>query len=740
MKRPLIWFSTAFAGGCGLALFGVSVPFVAAVLVLLASVLVGKMVFQALPVCVLFAGLICGLMYTTAYHRYIIEPVSELQGLSQRMTVTATGYAVQYEDSQRIAVRVDGSAMGVKINFRTLAYLPLTEEEIKPGDAITGKFEFYHSGLREGFDRESYYRSQGYFVLASVNRESEITVTPPERRPLSYYPKQFAQQLRDVFAQHGTERQASFWNALVTGDRSGLTTADKDHLRKAGLSHVIALSGLHVGFLVSLLLFICGKKIGTALGIPVLIAFYLMVGWSPSVVRACIMYGILLLSFWVKRQNDSMNSLFAALLLILLILPDSLASVSLQLSFAATFGILCFASRVRYQLALPKRVPNPVRRMYAVLMNTIVCTISSTVITAPILLYHFGYLSVFSALSNVLALWAVSLVFPLLFAGGIAGLFAPKVAAVLLMPAGALTDYILWVSDRTADIPYGLLYCENHVDFCVAVLFSALAALLLWKGNRILLAAGLPLVVLTVAGISIWRGTAAQNNLRISVLPEGSGQAIVVSCGEQAALIDCSGSGYHNAAEDVVAYLDWYGIDSLDLVIITSVDLGHARNVSQLFREVPIGRVILPQKNRENKEPYPEVIQTLEALDISYQKLAPESETAVGDTSLGLSILGIIERKLVVRIKSDDQDIVTVHALTQNMLLELTDEMPLDCDTLLVSGGFSDETEKLEELLRRIAPTQIVVQSGWKSGTDYGGIPIINPYYTGQIDWEIERD
>ncbi len=740
MHRPLIWFSAAFAVGCGLALFGASVPLIAAVLVLAASIVVGKLVSPALPACVLLAGLSCGLTYTNAYHSYITDPVSELEGLSQRMTVTATNYAVQYENNQRIEVRVDGADVGLKTGFRTLVYLPLTEEEIKPGDKITGKFEFYISGLREGFDREGYYRSQGYFVLASVNKETKITVTPPEHRPLSYYPKLLAQNLRSVFAQYGTERQAAFWNALATGDKSNLTTADRDHLRKAGLSHVIALSGLHVGFLISLLLFVFGRKLGTALGIPALIAFYLMVGWSPSVVRACIMYGILLLGFWVRRQSDSMNSLFAALLLILVMLPDSLTSVSLQLSFAATFGILCFASRIQRLLALPKRVPKPIKRLYRVLSGTAACTVSSTVITAPILLYHFGYLSVFSVLSNLLALWAVSLVFPLLFIGGIAGLFVPAAAAVLLTPAGWLTDYILWVSDRTAEFPYGLLYCENHTDFAFAIALSAIAALLLWKGSRRVLAAGVPMLVLAVVGISVWRGTAAQNDLRISVLPEGSGQAIVVCCGEQAALIDCSGSGYHNAAEDVAAYLDWYGIDSLDLVILTSVDLGHARNVCELLCEIPVERVILPQINRENKEPYPEVIQTLEALHISYEKLAPGTESAIGDTSLGLSVLGTIERKLVVRIQSEDQDIVTVHALTQNMLLELTDQTPLNCDTLLVSGGFSENTEKMEELLRRIAPAQIVLESGWESGTDYCGIPIVNPYYTGQIDWKTERD
>ncbi len=738
MRRPLIWFSAAFALGGGAVLaFDAAIPAFVMVLLLVAVGLVGRWQARLLPVCVLMAGLLCGIGYTTAYHHYITDPVSALDGESERLTVTAVDFATQYEENQRVEVRVNGADIGCA-SFRTLIYLPLTDEEIVPGDMITGKVEFYVPTQREGFDRKSYYLSRGYAVLAVI--DGSISVEAPAHRPLSYYPKQLARSLRTVFQNVGTERQAAFWSALTTGDRSGLTTMDTDHLRKAGLSHVIALSGMHVGFLISLLLFVFGKRVGTALGIPVLIAFYLMVGWSPSVVRACIMYGIVLLSFWMKRQADSINSLFLALLIILILMPDALTSVSLQLSFASTFGILCFASRIEGLLALPKRFPKLPRRLIQILLGSVICTICSTVFTAPILLYQFGYLSVFSALSNLLALWAVSLVFPLLFIGGVTGLFAPGIASLIFLPAAYLTDYIYWVADCVAALPYGLLYCENTTDIVFAVCLCVLAAALLWKAKKRTLMISLPLLVAFVTAVSIWRGVTGQNDLRIAILPEGSGQAIVVSCGEQAALIDCSGSGYHNAAEDVAEYLDWWGIDSLDLVVLTSVDLGHARNICELLDAVPAEQVVLPEVNREDKEIYADLMQTLTKNTISYEKLSPNAETAVGDASLGLSVLGGVERKLVVRIRSEDQDILVVHALTQNMLLELTDQISLDCETLVVSGGFSEDTDEMTELLNRLAPMRIVLENGWTSGADYNGIPILNPYEIGEINWKTVRD
>lgn len=740
MQRPLIWFSGAFAVGVGGVLCGIQLPVLAAAILFVIGIAAAIVLHRLRPLCLLLIGLAAGQLYTQAYHQLYTEPVAQLAGKSARITVTATEYPMQYDDSQRVEVRVSGVDVGISHSFRTLLYVPLTEQEIQPGDRITGRVSFYVSGLREGFDRESYYRGQGYAVLASIDKNASAEVTPPERRPFSYYPKKLAHALQGAYHAAGTERQAAFWCALVTGDRTGLSVSDTDHLRKSGLSHVIALSGLHVGFLISLLLLVCGRRIGTALGIPVLLLFYMMVGWSPSVVRACIMYGILLLGFWLKREADSLNSLFAALLVILLLLPDAMSSVSLQLSFAATIGILLLASRLQHALRLPKWCPGALGKLWSVLAGAAVCTVSSTVFTAPILLVQFGYLSAFAVFSNFAALWAVSLTFPLVVIGGLLYLALPAVGAVLLLPAGWLTNYIIWVSDGIASLPYGVLNCENTIDVVITIVFCVFSAVILRKGSKRMVLIALPVLIAAVISISVWRGMMDFDDLHISILPEGSGQAIIVSCGDNTALIDCSGSGYHNAAQDVAAYLDWRGIDALDLVVLTSVDLGHARNFCELVDTVAVEQVVMPAVNRENKEPYPAVMQAIAAHQITCRKIAPERETAIGDPTLGLSVLGGVERKLAVRIQSEDQNIAVLHALTQNMLLELTQQTTLHGDTIVVSGGFFDDANKLDTLLTRLAPRQIVLENGWTSGDDCSGIPILNPYVIGQIDWKTIRE
>ena len=740
MKRPLIWFSAAFAAGVALALRSFSLPWVLALTLLAGCFLFGWKWSAFRPACVLVAGVLSGLCYTQAYHAVIQAPCAALDGTSKSMIVEVTDFPKQYDTGQRVEIRVIGSRIGCPLNFRTLAYLPKTKQDIKPGDELTATFDFYIPNQTQGFDRASYYRSQGYAILAHVNEEFGMVVTAPSHRPLRYYPKAFAQALRAVYMQHGTERQAAFWRALTTGDRTALTTTDTDHLRRAGLSHVIALSGLHVGFLISMLLLLLGRKIGTYLGIPVLLAFYLMVGWSPSVVRACVMYGLILLAFALRKEYDSVNALFFALLLILLVLPDALLSVSLQLSFTSTLGILCFAWKYQHIFSVPKRMPRRLKNVYRGVMGSLGCSVSSAALTTPFLLYHFGYLSVFSIFSNLLALWAISLLFPLLFLGGILGTFSAPLAGIVLTPAAWLTNYVYQISDFFAAIPFGVLYCENTVDFLLSVLVSILMILMLWLANKRVLAICTPMITAVLIGVSLSRSNAAWDDWTVTVLSEGNGQAILVSCGDELALVDCSATGYHDAVEDIKQYMDWNNQQNIDLFILTSVDKSAARNASELLQEVPVDMVILPEENREKNAVYPKFMTTLREQNIPYDKTAPQNELQVGNPVLGLSVLGRTERKLVVRMQSEQQNIVTVRALTQKMLLELTEQYPLSCDTLLVAGSFTENADKMHEILQRICPNQLVIENGWNSKESYDGIPASNPYVSGTIIWKTVRE
>lgn len=739
MRRPMIWLSVPFAVGIAYYLYDSrTLPLKIAVPIVAAAVILGLWQKRLLPIALVVIGLLAGVGYGKWYDDMFQYPAEQYRDTTRYVTATVLDYAVQYEENQRVEVKIQGNDKTP--DFRTLLYVPLTEHELEPGDRISGEISFYIPTKQDGFERKIYYQSKGYWVLASMEKIQKLQTG---KHPLTYYPKWLSHCLQQIYSQHGTVRQAAFWRALIVGDRTQLTAIDQAHLRKAGLSHVIALSGMHVGFLVSILFVLFGKRIGTALGIPVLIVFASMVGWSPSVIRACIMYGIMMAGFWLKRQADSINSLFAALFFILLYLPNALQSVSLQLSFAATLGILLLCPKLYQAYSLSKRqkrkLPRLLQKLWYFVMGTVSCSIGATLLTVPILLYHFGNISAFSVLSNLLALWAVTAVFPIAAVGGIVGFFHAGIAQVILIPAGWLTNYIWSIADFSAALPYGILYYENKTDFAAAIVICVLAALVIYFASPNITAAAIPTLLILTAGISIYRGSISQDDLRISVLPEGSGQAILVTNGQYTTLIDCGSSGYHDPTADITEYMDWYGIESIDQIIVTAVDGAHVGGISSLLDAVSVKKVILPEENAK-PELYEALIQKFQKTDTAFRTIAPEKEMSIGRGELGISVLGYAKEKFIVRIQSEDQNVLIVHALTQKMLLDLTEQTRLTCDTLVISDSFLKDWQQSKELVKRFQPNLFILESGWQREEEIKDIPVLTADEVGQIDLKTARN
>ena len=103
----------------------------------------------------------------------------------------------------------------------------------------------------------------------------------------------------------------------------------------------------------------------------------------------------------------------------------------------------------------------------------------------------------------------------------------------------------------------------------------------------------------------------------------------------------------------------------------------------------------------------------------------------MGDS--GVSVLGGIERKLLVRIQAGKEDILIVHAATQNMLFDYLSEHTLSADRLVASAQITEDYGEMEQILGSIAPSEIVLGSGWESATKFAGIPVYNLYEHG--DW-----
>ncbi len=262
----------------------------------------------------------------------------------------------------------------------------------------------------------------------------------------------FKHTLTDRLSQIIPEPHASFLAGLLFGGSSGLSSALREDFSKTGTSHILAASGFNLS-LFTILFF--GWIVETPLGRRrgmfatfVLVWFYAILALATApVVRAAVMATVVLMSRWVRRRAWTPTLLLLPLALMLAWNPRLLLDdVGFQLSFVALFSLISLAPRlVSWFLWIPQTFQ---------MRTTIVCTLAASFSTAPILLWHFGSLSILSPFVNTLVLPLIPLAMGSAALGILASYIFVPIGTFLSLPAFLSSSWMLHVIHWFASIPF----------------------------------------------------------------------------------------------------------------------------------------------------------------------------------------------------------------------------------------------------------------------------------------------
>lgn len=244
--------------------------------------------------------------------------------------------------------------------------------------------------------------------------------------------------------------------ALTLGYKEDLDPDVKRHFQASGAAHVLAVSGLHTGILygIVLALLTLGGRVRPryenqlgriAMGTVVIVVMWVyarLTGMTPSVVRAVLMVSMVEIGRMIYRNSLTLNMIAAAAVLILLVRPADLWSVSFQLSFAATFSIVFFAREAERYFSRKAWREHWYGRLCSWIIGTIIVSIAAQLGTLPITMYYFGQISNYFLLTNLIVL-------PL---------------ASLLVPCGLITIALggSWCGVLIGKVSYGLAWILNH--------------------------------------------------------------------------------------------------------------------------------------------------------------------------------------------------------------------------------------------------------------------------------------
>ncbi|MGI6716724.1 MAG: ComEC/Rec2 family competence protein [Eubacteriales bacterium] len=364
---------------------------------------------------------------------------------------------------------------------------------------------------------------------------------------------------------------AAFVKAITVGDSSSISLSDYAAYSSAGIAHVLAVSGLHLSILVLSLYNLIRKltRNGIVLavcGVAFCILVSAMTGFSYSALRSAIMLSVFFIGRAAGRNSDSVTSLFAALFVLLILNPYSVASLSLQLSFLSALGIIVFSNIKPFS----KGVKTPGKSFLINYIYTpVMFSVSSFVFTLPVLVFALDRLSIISPVANIIA----ALMFPaILILSCIFALMA-FITPFLALPAAFgvkwLARIFIAVCKFLAGLPFSFIsthtpFISAGVVLCVCLIATSLIAGK--KPRKIIIPISAFSMVLVVAASIIAQNSVKSNTCRIIYRDTLKGFAVYVSGNEGSVFIDY---GSASLGDDLV-FLS--GDTECDVLIFTKYD------------------------------------------------------------------------------------------------------------------------------------------------------------------------
>lgn len=500
------------------------------------------------------------------------------------------------QDSVRFLFRIERlSQAGEPVDFHALVRLSWYRDapQLAAGQAwrLALRLKPPHGFVNPGgFDYERWLFQQGISATGYVRHhdENRLLDEGPGFDWLNRWRQRLRQRLQEALGED--ELAAALVQALVLGDRSGLTPAQWEVFSRTGTNHLIAISGLHVGLLAGFVFLLmrwlwsrsiwlidrlAAPRAAALAALGAAAGYAALAGFAISTQRALLMFAVLMLALLAGRTPRPTSGLVLALMAVLLLDPASLLSYGFWLSFSAVAVLLYALGR---RLSQPVAVFRWGRAQWAVALGLL-----------PMLLLFFGRASLAAPLVNLIAVPLFTLLLPLVLiaaAGTLVFAWYWPLAMVGLLLGQC---YVLLV--RIADLPIASMTLGGRADW---VWVSAVAGVMLLLAPRGLPARWLGLVFLLPLALMRPPPPAA-GEAHFTLLDVGQGLSAVVQTRAHTLVYDLGPryrSGFETGTAVVLPYLRANGIRRLDLLLASHADQDHIGGLHALLQAIPVTKII----------------------------------------------------------------------------------------------------------------------------------------------------
>ena len=580
-----------------------------------------KWLARTLPLCLCLVIVGTSALFSFARDEKLLEKYENIT-LEVTLEITDIRISKPYE-TVALAIMSDGET-------ETEVILHLPDDKISTGDTITATVSF--EGLADsalGYSERDYYLDKGIFLGATAG---EYSVIEQGKASASQYLKSINEYLVSLVEKSVNSDTASLISAMLLGNKDTLGANVKRDFSSLGISHMLALSGLHISLIVAMTsafldLIRTRKKLKYIILISMILVFVAITGFSLSAIRAGLMLIIFSILSLVGYDGDGVSTLFASVFIIITLDPYAIFSVSLMLSFLAMLACICTSYFTRGVRPLYRIRPKWLRGI----VYTLITSCAVMLFTLPIMAIFFDSVSVFAPIFNVIFVPILTILLYLspfvLILGRI-----PFLSVIFTYPAELITKLTLTLTGEISkadflEIPLNTVAHKIAVGIIVISLVLAIAL-----NRRALKACACALLVGIVAlgAVGAYTGIIRHAIVTVSSYDAKIADIIAVESDGEVMIIESSSPSISNSSRSI-AYASRLGYSDIDLYILADYSYRVVEALDSASDSARIRKIMLPApQGDKEKEYYDAVEQIALKKGIAFEKIPENLE--FGDT------------------------------------------------------------------------------------------------------------
>lgn len=622
------------------------------------------------------------------------------------------------------------------LNERLKVYLK--GESIQLGDRVTFKDKILFPQNEGDFDYAKY--------LARRRIKTMAFIEPAEIKEIKSTENVFLKAImlvrsktKEAFSKFLSDGKGAVLLGILFGDTSEIAEDTLENFRATGLSHVLAVSGLHVGILIGVcVLFACLLRLSPLNRVIIIclsVAFYSAITLGrPSILRALLMTMAGSAAWFLGRKNNLLSSVSFAALALLAYDPFMLYDIGFQLSFAATLGVILLAPVFE---GVMSDVPLGLKK-------SIVLSVSAQVAVAPFLISYFGEVSQIGVLANLLVVPALAPILTLGLMASILSLISLTLAESVCLIVAPIVSYVLWITKALAAIPGAAIYFHsNSLLFFVGyflVLLVGIQAVKFYKPRidfpRLII------LFLIVAVIFTW--TQATKNpvpdrLVVTFLDVGQGDSILIQTPEGATVLVDGGESSSILKTELLQR----GVRKIDMLVLTHPHADHVGGLVWVVKNLKVEQV-LDSGQPHTLYHYKDFLKTIDKRKIAY-KLARQGQNFLVGEYLEVEVLHPQEN-LISGTRSDLNNNSVVLKLTYGEFdLLLPGDIEEEPESLICESGLDIHVDVLKvshhgsahslgnEFFKKVSPEVAIISVGGANPFGHPAKSTINKLKKSQV-------